>query len=317
MIDHALTRLLIETLRVCGVSANAAPDMLVELPMPGRGYSGAQLRRFEVHDPGAGGQTPAAALVVKDAGRLERRTLLHLYRQGHACIPFCHTLDLERDGREPLCMEYVAADPQPAAAGAAEAAAAIHARNLGAAGPPGWLPPAGGAFIRSGFVLGTFRPAWAAALQDPAFRKEFGSASADLETAAECFVQDVEGLWQAGDTLTLIHCDLHDGNVVYRAGQPYILDWEQAHWGPFYLDVPNLFPGEQARAYYQALQDCGIALDEQQFFERCGRMGRYVGFKYLGFVLSFWAQRDEPGSWVRGALENLVGLALHGGSTGG
>lgn len=84
-----------------------------------------------------------------------------------------------------------------------------------------------------------------------------------------------------------------------------------------HLDVPNLFPGEQARAYYQALLAWGIAPDEQQFFEHRRKMGRYVGFKYLGFVLSYWAQRDEPGSWVRGSLDNLVDLSLHGGRTGG
>lgn len=322
MIDEKTTHLLADTLRACRIT-DEVPTEIVELPMPGQGYSGAQLRRFEARFSARGGEMTGVGLVVKSAGRVERRTLLHLYRQGHGCIPFCHTLDLERDAPEPLCMQYLPADPgaeesaSAQSAGQAAAVASIHARNLREPRLREWLSPADGAFIRSGYVLGTFRPAWANALTDAAFRKEFGAASADLESAAERFVQDVEELWREGATLTLIHGDLHNGNVVVSAGKPYVVDWAQTHLGPYYLDLPNLFPGDQVRAYYQALADRGIAPDEQQFFERCRKMGRYVGFKYLGFVLSYWAQRDEPGSWVRGSLENLVNLAVGGGRIDG
>jgi len=37
-----------------------------------------------------------------------------------------------------------------------------------------------------------------------------------------------------------------------------------------------------------------------------------VGFKYMGFVLSQWTSRDQPGSWVRDGLENLIELAING-----
>ena len=39
---------------------------------------------------------------------------------------------------------------------------------------------------------------------------------------------------------------------------------------------------------------------------------RYVGFKYLAFVMSQWADRDLPGSKVRDQMNNLVQMALNG-----
>ena len=136
--------------------------------------------------------------------------------------------------------------------------------------------------------------------------------TAELETAAGQFKKDVEGLWQDGKTLTLIHADLHDGNIVFRSGEFYIIDWGQARYGSFYLDLPNLFSHIDARSYYKALLQHGISINEKEFFTCYRKMGRYVGFKYLGFVLSHWASRNEQDSWVYGALENLIDKALHG-----
>jgi aminoglycoside phosphotransferase (APT) family kinase protein len=125
-------------------------------------------------------------------------------------------------------------------------------------------------------------------------------------------MQCVDEIWQEGTTITLIHGDLHSGNVVTASGQPYIIDWDHARYGSFYLDLPNLFPGENVRRYYRSLARSGVVIDERQFAERYCEMGRYVGFKYLAYVLFHWHQRDEPGSWVRGGLENLLDMTLNG-----
>lgn len=82
--------------------------------------------------------------------------------------------------------------------------------------------------------------------------------------------------------------------------------------GTLYLDLPNLFLDKSARVCYNALVQHGIRLEEQTFFQWYSKMGRYVGFKYMAFVPSQWANRDMPGSKVCGALENLNGMAIHG-----
>jgi len=315
-IDENINRLLSETLRACLV-ADGEITSILELAMPGVGYSGANIRRFDVQYAFGKGAAENISLVVKDASRVERRALLHLYHQGHRCIPFCHTIDLDQESRAPVCMKYIAPAPgklKPEnCKHAAEAVAAIHARNLLDRSLMEWLPPSDAAFIESGYVLGTFRSSWTMALTDADFELEYGQVSSVLEAAAQRFLDFAGEIWQKGDMITLIHGDLHDGNVVIgEDGQPYIIDWDHARCGSLYFDLPNLFPGEYARVYYQALAGCGIAIDLQQFFERYREMGRYVGFKYLGFVLSYWQQRNEPGSWVRGALDNLIGMALNG-----
>jgi thiamine kinase-like enzyme len=316
MTDDNILQLLTATLQTC-VCPEGKILSVAQRPMPGVGYSGAELRRYAVeYAASSAGEAQQVELVVKDASLIERRVLVHLYHQGQAAIPYCCTLDLEGSRPAALCMEYLEVDREAESAKelehTAQAVAAIHAANLCDPALQAWLPPADGAFVESGYVLGTFRAAWAQALGDGDFEQEYGALTADLESAGQRFQRDVEALWQEGMTTTLIHGDLHDGNVVYRAGQPYLIDWAHARYGSLYLDLPNLFPGEAARLYYEALWERGVAIDQAEFFERYQRMGRYVGFKYLGFTLAQWAGRDTPGSLVREHLENLIDLALNG-----
>lgn len=287
-----------------------------EHPMPGVGYSGASLRRYGLRYRGAAGEARAVELVVKEALPVERRVMVRLYRQGAPGIPFCYAQDLESSERAPLCLEYLApASGQPGAdalARAAEALAAIHAANLRDPALPGWLPAADGAFAQTGYLLGNAHASWARALTDAEFARDYGHLSGPLQAAGERFTRFLEDSWQAGRAVTLIHGDLHDGNLVVRAGQPYFLDWEHARCGALYLDLPNLLDGDGLRAYYQAITHLGAGLDESEFWQGVREAGRYVGFKYLGFMLAQWPRRSEPALRVREKLENLIGLAIEG-----
>ena len=109
-IEENITHLLITTLCTC-LSPDVEITSIAELTMPGEGYSGAKMRRFDVQYISNRGSRERISLAVKDASLVERRTLLHLYHQGHQCIHFCHTLDLEKVGREPICMQLIAGKP--------------------------------------------------------------------------------------------------------------------------------------------------------------------------------------------------------------
>lgn len=130
-----------------------------------------------------------------------------------------------------------------------------------------------------------------------------------LEVAATRFLADMVRLWAEGDSLTLIHADLHGDHVLVNGGKPYIIDWEQARYGSFYLDLPNYFPPGAARHYREALAKFGHDIPEAAFMERYRMASRYVGFKYMGYTL--WSYRQGYARLDRGQWD-LFDLALNG-----
>jgi len=314
-IEPRLTQLLSETIRAC-----LHPDMqigsIAERPLPKSGFSGAQMRLFDVKITANQPDAPSLALLVKAAPLNERHALVTLYRQGQPAVPFCHTLDLVSEGPAPICMRYIQSDPNDAGYGflrlAARELAAIHAKNLANHDLLTWAPPADRGFYEGGYVLKTWRDCWYELLKDMDFKSEFGQYCQPLETAAVDFLAAMGELWDEGKTLTLIHGDLHDGNVLSENGKPFIVDWGQAHYGSFYIDLPNLFSAEVIPFYLQALADLGCEIPRHEFMRRYRQAGRYVGFKYIAFTLSGWPDRNQPGSMVRAHLNNLINLAING-----
>lgn len=91
--DETIIRLLNATIQ-SHLHLHAGIHSITQLPMPGEGFSGAQLQCFDVvYGPGSG-QTEQVSLVVKHASLVERRVLTYLHQQGYGCIPFCHTFKL-------------------------------------------------------------------------------------------------------------------------------------------------------------------------------------------------------------------------------
>lgn len=311
----AFAPLLAETVRVC-LDPRAVDVQAAELPFSFTGYSGAWMRLFAVEYRGGDGAERAAHMLVKAAGRIERRTSVLLSRQGHAALPFAYAADLNMEAPAPLCVEYLQPDSGPGeefAQRAAEALAEIHFRNLGDRGMLGWAPPADGGYFSGGYVLETWRRAWQERLTDADFAREYGARQDALEAAAVDFLAQMEALWREGATLTLIHGDLHDGNALVSAGRPYFIDWAHAHYGSFYLDLPNLFTLAEAEFYRSRMAQLGLEIAAPEFAARYRQAARHVGFKYMAFTLSGWAGRDQTGSQVRAHLDNLIHLAVHGG----
>jgi hypothetical protein len=313
--DPLMHSLLSHTLRTC-LSPDAQITHIMEIPFTQSGYAGAEMHLFEVQLLAGPGGVKTVPLLVKNAPLHERLALTTLYQQGHALIPYAYAPDLVHDGPAPICMQYIQADPEISGPTflnrTARELASLHFRNLGNRKPLAWAPPADTSFFAGGYVLQTWRTAWNELMADSDFAAEFNPYGQPLEDAAADFLTTMEALWEEGETLTLIHGDLHDGNVVAANGNPYIVDWGQAHYGTFYIDLPNLLSRAEIRTYYESITQLGYSLSEDTFFERYCQAGRYVGFKYMAFVMAGWADRDQPGSMVRPHMHNLIHLALNG-----
>jgi hypothetical protein len=313
--DPSVQNLLADTIRVC-LNPQAQITHTVALPFSQHGYSGAELSLFEVQFLEGLKCTKTVSLLVKQALLNERRAMTVLFQQGQAVIPFCYTPDLSTYAPAPICMQYIQTDAEDPGKDflrqIAEKLAAIHCTNLGNRDLLAWAQPADKNFFAGSYVLETWRNGWSRCQTDPDFVEEYGAWQSPLEAAAVDFLTAMDQLWLEGDTLTLVHADLHDENILAKDGNPYIVDWEQAHYGSFYIDLPNVLSREEIPFYREALEQLGYSVSPDVFLEHYRQAGRYVGFKYMAFVMTGWPDRDQPGSMVRSHLNNLIHLAVNG-----
>src|SRR5205823_6249849 len=79
------------------------------------------------------------------------------------------------------------------------------------------------------------------------------------------------------------------------------IDWGQARYGSFYLDLPNYFTPQSVLLYRDALAELGLDIPADEFMAHYRDAGRYPGFKYIGFLLFQWAN---------GHLDSLHGPLL-------
>lgn len=293
------------------VAAGARVVGVRERERGAQGYSGATLRYFDVAYA-AGTEAGQVALVVKEAPLVERRTLAWLGARGLP-VPFCHIPDLETAAPAPICQQYAGELPPRGerARQAARALAAIHLAGLGRGGELSWVPRADPAFFAERLVDTCWRRPWrqrlfgegyidwygrwrAGGVPDPKIRAALAPYTAPLETVAARFVREMAALWAAGDTLTLIHADLHGAHVLAIGDQARIIDWEQAHYGPLYIDLPNYFSREEALLYRDALAELGHEIPAGRFLAGYDAASHYVGFKYFGFGVQDWYTGDPP-----------------------
>ncbi len=264
----------------------------------------AAVQRYAVEYTDRSGRRNMVTLLTKDAPLVERRVLDHFSREGQPGIPFSHVLDLATDGPALVCQQDLTPDGAPpnevVIRGAAGRFARIHHANLGRTRELPWLPRADRAYVAGGFVLGNCWEQWDETMRLEAFAREWGPQRSRLEAAAARFLADMDQLWTEGDSLTLIHADLHHDQVLVHDSEPYIIDWGQARYGSFYLDLPNYFTIEQASTHRDALAASGLVVPEDRFVERFEMARRYVAFKYLGYTM--WSSRNggpplAPGGW--------------------
>lgn len=287
-----------------------------EQPAGAQGASGAQVRYFTVTSCSVDGATYQETLVTKAAMQVERRIVQLLDGQGCA-VPPTYIPDGESEGRALIYMPYLESRPpldlghpeSPLNRSVADGLAGIHAANR--LRPPAWLPPAH-ADYRGRLWLHAWRRQWEENLAQPEFAEEFGAYTTRLDAAMDRLLAALAALEAEGTSQTLLNVDLHPDHIRLWRGNACFIDWEQAAYGPLYLDLPNYFLVETALAYRDALAHHGHSIPVVEFLERYHEVSRYMGLRYLGYSLWRWAQggaEREAGRWF---LYYTFSLALHG-----
>lgn len=281
-----------------------------------QGFSGSQVCYFNVTSKDSQGTVHHDSLVTRSASLTERRVLHLLSSQGCA-VPPVVIPNMMNEERRLVYMPFLNARPaldlgHPFGLltySIADGLAKIHTANRNR--PPSWLPHASDDFMGR-LWLRAWREQWEANLKHPEFAAEFGSYGARLETAMERLMRTLEALTAEGTSLTLLNVDLIPDHIRLWHGRACFIDWEQAAYGSFYLDLPNPFNVETALVYRDALARHGYPLPELEFLDRFHEIGPYMGLRYLGYALWQWAQGGEERRCGRWFLYYTFSLALHG-----
>lgn len=291
-----------------------------------QGYSGAILRYYDVGYTGPRGHGEIA-VVTKDATPTERRLLTWLGTH-RLPVPASHAPDLVAPGRTLVCLEYCG-DPAPPgrAQAAARALAAIHHTARDRAAELDWLPDADRAFFAERLVDRCWRKPWQQLLTgasytdwydrphppsepDAAFAATFATVTPAIEAVAARFVRDMAALWHDRALRTVVHADFHDEHARWRGDEARLIDWEQAHHGPYAIDLPNYFSREEALHYHDARTELGWALPRDQFLAHYDAACPYPGFKYFGIGL--WQWRTGDPAKRQQAVQYWIDMVLKG-----
>lgn len=280
-----------------------------------QGFSGSQISYLTVTTKNTLGNVYQDSLVTKSASLLERQVLHLLSSQGCAVPPVVIPNIL--DEPQLIYMPFLNARPaldlghpmSPLTYSIADALARIHAINR--CQPPPWLPHASDDFLGR-LWLHEWRRQWQTNLVFPEFAAEFGAYTDRLEVAMDHLLEILQELTAEGESLTLLNVDLIPDHIRLWHGAACFIDWQQAAYGSFYLDLPNPFSVETALVYRDALARHGYSIPVLEFQERFHEIGRYMGLRYLGYALWQWAQGGEERRRGRWFLYYTLGLATHG-----
>ncbi len=300
-------QLLLETTQKY-VSATATISKVENLPID-PGVSGVNVRRYNLILDDA----RQVRLVTKPAPLVERRSLALLNQQGHACVPFSHTLDLTTNTTALVCMQDVGAKVVSATPASLRQAAAglakIHRLNLGKEGELVWLPRTDHAYFVDFILNVCWRPEWERSLANTVFVCEFGQYIDAVEASAATLPDIMQNLADVPDTLTLVHTDIYYGHVLEHQARPFFIDWGQTRYGSLYLDIPSHFYSlEMAQIYRQELAALSIELNPADFERNYHLAGRFVAFRYMWWWLNDWKTR--PNNWNKGVLLSMLKRAI-------
>ncbi|MEI6481535.1 MAG: aminoglycoside phosphotransferase family protein [Candidatus Saccharibacteria bacterium] len=254
-----------------------------------QGNSGAAVHYFF----GIGGGKPVK-FVAKHATVLERQIFDLLKRQNQAIPKFI--AGANTTGRDWMVMEHLDEIPygdNESAIWAQKlglALAKIHVANRGKC--PSWLPtldqknPLGSVFADK------WLPTYEKLMSDNAeFSRQFGSIFNRLKTSWDEFKQTVNQDLSNSSNLTLISTDLTPSHWRQRNGEPVLIDWEQARFGPIYFDLPNMLNDQTVKYYYSELVRLGWTIPEDEFAEKFSVLSRYLGFRYMTVGLDYWLDK--------------------------
>jgi thiamine kinase-like enzyme len=280
------------------------------------GMSGAAVWRCEVILERASDGIDSVRLVTKSAGLRERRVLAWLAAQHQPNVPFCTTLDLTTDGPALVCLQDVGDTRRPtslepiteqALQREAEGLAAIHHANMGRAEDLAWLPRVDRRYVADRVVNGWWRPHWRKVAARDDFQRAFGADVGLVEAAAERIADEMATLLDEVEALTLVHTDINPSNVLVHDGRPFYIDWQVAHYGPLYLDLPHHFCTlQQAEDYRRALAARGKVIPASVFEARYRVAARCIGFRYMWWTLEGWQADPRETAWVRHYMDLIL-----------
>lgn len=272
------------------------------------GVSRVNVRRYEVEvDEGS-----PLRLVLKPCGRTERRTLAAL--DGLAGVPRAFVPDISIDDVLDVALEDAGeALLPPGKAGwarAADALAGIHAHFLGRGADLPWLPRLDEAYIE-GFILGRcWRGAWERAVADERFLAHFGRFRPRVEASAAHLARDLLAYEarHGAQVNSLAHTDVYYGHIFERDGVALVIDWGQARYAPFFLDLGDTFgTADGGQVYREALEARGVSVPHNVFWTGFTLARRFAGLRYVWWWTQSW--QHDPQDWNAAGLERMLGMA--------
>jgi hypothetical protein len=285
---HGATILIQAALRAW-MGADIRIDTIRTMPKTARDHSSGIVRFYEVtyHHATVVATVP---IILKETLVYERQILALLTAQGHPTIPLSYALDWETREPQLLC-QYDAGLRIPLTDGhlaaVAHGLATIHHTNRGAPYLP-WMRR-----LTSATFFGWWQPIWQEARRHPDFIDAFGSYIRPIERSAQRIATCIDGFWKQGASLTVLHTDLSPWHVLIREHTPFIIDWDQARYGPLYFDLVNLFTPRTVPLYYQAAREQGFELPYRQFMTHFQSVWAFPGLKYMIPPLTAWLRRKQ------------------------
>lgn len=256
-----------------------------------------------------------AYLVTKKAELNERRVLNRLQSQ-LAAIPFNWTKDIRNNAPSYVCMQdvdhktdYTKINIDSVQEKIPKALAYIHGTNYRLAQELQWLPLANREYIMR-MLEKWWRSQWEKAKKNEEFVENFRAYIPELESVSTSIVDDMENIIKDESSHTLVHTDLHPGNILCSVDNDiFFLDWADAHYGSYYFDIPLRFSHlEEAQIYRDLLAEThNIVIPSPHFNQQFRTASRYLGIRYIAWTFGNW--KNSPGTLQ--ALNNYLNMIVN------
>jgi len=292
--------------------ASEIDEIKIEEQPVKKGYNSQSIHRYKViyryHN-----NHKEISVIIKEARLVERKVLYHLNAQA-ASVPYCFADDLEMDVSANICMQdidyctdYSKLDTALIVDHIGSSLAHIHGANYQYKHQLGWLPFADRRYIEV-ILKERWKPYWDKALMNSEFVDSFKTYIPEIEVISSKIIDDMERVLMDESSHTLIHTDLHPGNVLAQnTNKVYMIDWDEAHYGSFYLDIPIQFGmPEEAEVYWGKLFNNGIEIPHKVYMERFRIASRYTGLRYMAWTLGAWADDHNNTEYLYRYLNMVV-----------